>query len=54
VRLYGLVSADTGSVVDFYATEEEAETVLAEAVGDEPEWAAVLRVEAVEFETNPN
>lgn len=44
----------TDSVMDFNATEKEAENVLAECLGDEPEWEDMLHVELFEFETNPN
>jgi hypothetical protein len=54
MRLYALVSAETEKTVDFYPTMDEAEGALAECLTDEPEWATVLRVEPVEFETSPN
>jgi hypothetical protein len=49
---YALVSTETQKVVDFYPSREEAETALRECLEDEPEWADVLRVEEVEFETS--
>ncbi|MGH9320579.1 MAG: hypothetical protein ACRD3V_11930 [Vicinamibacteria bacterium] len=52
MRLYALISAETQKVVDFYPTTDAAETALAECLDDEPEWAEVLRVEAVEFEAS--
>jgi hypothetical protein len=54
VRFYGLISADTEEVVDFFPSEEAALTALLECLADEPEWENVLRVEPCEFETSLN
>ena len=51
---YGLVSAETEKVGDFYPTMTEAQTALGECLADEPEWEDVLRVQPVEFETSAN
>jgi hypothetical protein len=51
MRLYALVSDQTGAVID-YATREEPEAELRDALSDEPEWEGVLRVEPVKFETS--
>jgi hypothetical protein len=39
VRFYGLVDLEEQQAIDLYATEAEALRVLADIVGDEPEWA---------------
>jgi len=55
VLLYALISDEIGGkVVDYYATREEAEAELRDAISDEPEWEGLLRIEAVEFETSEN
>jgi hypothetical protein len=54
VLIFALVSDEIGAVIDFYATREEAEAELRDALSDEPEWKAVLRVEPFELETSPN
>jgi hypothetical protein len=55
VILYALISDQIGGkVVDYYATREQAEAELRDALADEPEWAGILRVEPFEFETSPN
>jgi hypothetical protein len=38
-------------VIEFFPTRWQAEKMLVEAVRDEPEWRAVLRVEKIEFRT---
>lgn len=52
--VYALVSEEIGQVIDFYATREEAEGELRDALSDEPEWEGLLRVEAFNFETSAN
>lgn len=51
---YAVVSSDTEQAVELYPTSEAAEAMIAEVRDDEPELAALLRVEAVELETNAN
>ena len=43
-----------GDVVELFTRREDAEQFLAECLADEPEWADVLSVEAVEFEFSAN
>jgi hypothetical protein len=53
--LYGIASAAVaGTVEDFYLTRAEAEAVLAAVLTDEPDFEAVLWVQAFEFDTSPN
>jgi hypothetical protein len=53
--LYALVSdLIGGKVIDYYATREEAEEELRDALSDEPEWDGVLHVEPVEFDLSRN
>jgi hypothetical protein len=55
VVLYGIASAFSGDVDDFYASREEAEAVLAGILRDEPDWEGGVWVEAVELrEPSPN
>jgi hypothetical protein len=51
---YGVVDGDGKSVIEFFATREEAETFITEVESDEPEMAATFRIEALEFETAAN
>ena len=51
---YGVVSATTESVVEFFPTFQGAAAMIAEVEADEPELAGTLRVEVVEFELSPN
>ena len=50
-----LVEADEllGGVIELFVRREDAERFLAECVDDEPEWAGVLSIEAVELEVAP-
>lgn len=54
MELYGIASAISRDVEDFYSTEDEAEAVLAEILRDEPELEGVLWVEGVELPANVN
>jgi hypothetical protein len=54
VTLYGIASGRSGDVQDWYTSQDQAERVLAEILGDEPDFKGELWVEAVEFEQNPN
>jgi len=49
VLLYGVVSAQTVAVVEFFLAREEAEAMIREAREDEPVLAEDLRVEAIEL-----
>ena len=46
---YGVVSAQTEKVVEFFREREAAEAMIGEVREDEPVLAEELRVEAVEF-----
>jgi hypothetical protein len=47
--VYGVVSAETERVVEFFADRQQAEAFIADVDGNEPELAAELRIEAVDF-----
>lgn len=47
MRFFGVVSADTEQVVEFFPDRDQAEAFIAEVEEDEPETAALLRVEQV-------
>jgi hypothetical protein len=47
--LYGIASALSEDIFDFYATQEAAVAILAGVVADEPEFEGVLWVERVEL-----
>jgi hypothetical protein len=49
VVFYGVVSTNTEAVVEFFLEREQAEAFIAEVKDDEPETAALLSVEPVEF-----
>ena len=46
---YGVVSAQTEKVVEFFLEREAAEAMIREVREDEPVLAEVLRVEAIEL-----
>jgi hypothetical protein len=54
MEFFGVVSAETDQVVEFLPTREQAEAMIRDVEGDEPELAKTLRVERVEFETAAN
>jgi hypothetical protein len=54
VFFYGVVSLETERVVEFFATRAEAEAGLARVLQDAPELDELLRIEALEFSTEPN
>jgi hypothetical protein len=54
VILYGIASALSGDIEDWYRTSEEAARVLVEIIRDEPDFEGELWVEALTFEQNPN
>ena len=49
VLFYGVVSAQTEKVVEFFLEREAAEAMIGEVREDEPELAENLRVEAIEL-----
>jgi hypothetical protein len=50
VRAYALVEIGDSEAIDLFLREEDAERALADAIRDEPDWARVLRVQAVELD----
>jgi hypothetical protein len=54
VIVYGIASAKSGDVQDWYTSREEAERVLAGILRDEPDFEGELWVEAVEFDVSRN
>ena len=52
--LYGIASAISNDVADYYATRVEAERVLEQVVRDAPELRGQLWVEPVELPASPN
>ena len=54
VVFYGIGSSLSSDIDDFYASAEEAEAVLGRICADEPELAAALWVEKIEFELSAN
>jgi hypothetical protein len=49
VLVYGVVSSQTEKAIELLPTREQAEAFIAEVEADEPELAALLRVEAIEL-----
>jgi hypothetical protein len=49
VVVYGVISAVSEKSVELCLTREEAQAFIAEVEEDEPELAAVLRVEEIEL-----
>jgi hypothetical protein len=49
VLVYGVVGAQTEKAVELYPTLEQAESFIADVEADEPELAALLRVEEIEL-----
>ena len=49
VLVFGVISAMTEKSVDLLLTREEAEAFITEVEGDEPDLAALLRVEEIEL-----
>jgi hypothetical protein len=52
--LYGIASALSDDIEDWYLRREEAEVALAGILRDEPDVEGALWVEPIEFETNRN
>ncbi len=47
--LYGIASARSDDIEDWYLSRDEAEATLASILRDEPDFEGELEVEAVEF-----
>ena len=41
-------------LIEFFPSQEKAESTLAEILGDEPQWRELLEVLPVEFEVSQN
>jgi hypothetical protein len=54
VILYGIASAISEDIWDWYPSRDEAEATLARILGGEPDFAGDLWVEPVEFEQSVN
>jgi hypothetical protein len=54
VILYGIASASSQDIEDWYPTRAEAEATLAAILRDEPDFEGDVWVEAVEFEQGLN
>ncbi len=52
--LYGIASAVSDDIEDWYPSRDEAEAVVASIFGDEPDFEGELRVEAISFEQSVN
>ena len=53
MRFFGVVSSQTEVALELFVERERAEAFVVEVEADEPETAALLRVEAVEFDFRP-
>jgi hypothetical protein len=47
VILYAVVSDEIERVIEFFPTRDEAETLLARVLADEPDWREILHVEPI-------
>ncbi len=54
VIVYGIASARSGDIEDWYATRDEAEATFAAIPRDEPDFEGELCVEALEIEESLN
>jgi hypothetical protein len=52
--LYGIASARSEDIEDWYPTRDEAEATLAAILRDEPDFEGEVWVEEIEFAENPN
>jgi hypothetical protein len=41
-------------IIEFFADRDDAERMLRECLGDEPDWAEILAVVSLELEFSPN
>lgn len=48
---YAVVSSEIEQVIEFFLEQDDAETMLARVLVDEPEWEDTMRVEPVEIIT---
>jgi hypothetical protein len=51
VVFYAVVSDEIEQVIEFFVDREDAETMLARVLVDEPEWEDTMRIEPVELAT---
>jgi hypothetical protein len=49
--LWAVVSDEINQVIEFFPTRRQAETMLAEALEDEPDWRGILHGEKIAFRT---
>lgn len=57
MRAYALVELGDSEAIDLFLREEDARVALEDALRDEPQWAGLLHVEAIELdkrEVSPN
>jgi len=54
VVLYGIATALSGDIEDWYLSRDEAEATLAAVLRDEPDFADELWVEPVSFDLSAN
>jgi hypothetical protein len=54
VIFYGVVDAKIDEIVEVFASPDDAECFIDECLRDEPSWAAILSVEAIELEAAAN
>jgi hypothetical protein len=47
--VWGVVSAQTERVVEFFGSRREAEWMVAELIRDEPSWWGQFRIERIEL-----
>jgi hypothetical protein len=52
--VYGVVSASTGKVVEFFRAQRDADAFVATVAADDPEHASGLRVVAFEYSFSLN
>ncbi len=52
MRFYGLIELERAEAVELYATRTEAESALAEALIDEPEWEGLLAIVPIDLGTS--
>jgi hypothetical protein len=50
VRAFVLVELGDSEAIDLFLREEDAQAALEDAIRDEPDWACVLSVEAIELD----
>ena len=54
MTLYGIASAISDDILLWYLSRDEAEAVLTQILGDEPDFEGELWVEAVRFPVSRN